>query len=153
MLYESARGGFTIEVPSESWKIDDSDPNLLLMLSNDDEDAYIFVVSGEVPEEDVAGAVSEQEFTVRKEASQAVIEKQFDTFKVLGRQVVPIGGTGGEEVEFSGTKGEEDFKGKIVFMLHGRRILILSSSTTDKNYERLSGDMDRILRSFTFVKG
>lgn len=151
MLYESPRERFRMEVPSDVWKIDDADPSMLLMLSNEDEDAYIFVVCGEIPEADGRAPVSGQEFALRKEASQAVIEKQFDTFTVVGRQVVTIGDMDGEEVEFVGTKGEEDFNGKIVFLLHDRKIFILSSSTTGENYPRLIGEMDSILRSFTFA--
>lgn len=149
MLYESPRERFTIEVPSESWKIDDADPSMLLMLSNEDEDAYIFVVCGEAPDAKGSDFLSPEDFALRKEASQAVIEKQFDTFTVLGKDAANIGGTEAEEVEFEGTKGEEDFKGKVVFLLHGFKIFILSSSTTKENYPLLIGDMDQILRSFT----
>ena len=46
---------------------------------------------------------------------------------------------------------EEDFNGKIVFLLRERKIFILSSSTTGENYPRLIGEMDSILRSFTFA--
>jgi len=138
-----------MEVPQGRWEVEDTDPTMLLMLSNEKEDAYIFVVCGEVPEADKPP--SPREFALRKEASQAVIEKQFDTFTVVDRRNVIIGGRDAEEIEFVGTKGDDDFSGKVVFLSQDRKVFILSGSTTGENYARLVEEMDGILRSFTLT--